>query len=408
MGRNSKDISLIKDKAERYFLKGRLQDALEAYRQIKELSRKDPRVLLRLGDLYRKTGQSSEAVAEYKEAAGVFIRQGFIIKAIAVCKMIVAIDPSQEEVQKRLAELYAKRSGGEEKREEAQQPARESEKKVAGERSFPRTPLFSDLQKNELFDLMKRCKYRTVPEGTLIIKEGDAGDSLYVISSGEVDVIGTAGDGKEILLARLGEGDFFGEFGCFTNSKRRSSVRARVPTELLEIEKRDMSSIAKRYPRVSTFVFNFYKERVVDRLMALSPIFSPLSSEDRVKMVRRLTLKKVKSSTDIIKEGAKGDTMFLIKSGKVEVWMKDDGRGRMLLATMEEGDFFGEIALTTTKPRLATVTALTDVEFVMFSRAVIRDIFHAYPQVKDILQKVIKQRVVAVVKAHELQSAALV
>ena len=101
-------ISRIKDKAEKYFLKGKFRDALSTYTQLKDYGKDDPRILLRIGDISRKAGDIPGAVESYKEAADIFVKSGFLIKAVAVCKLILTVDPSLTDIEKRLAELYAR------------------------------------------------------------------------------------------------------------------------------------------------------------------------------------------------------------------------------------------------------------------------------------------------------------
>src|SRR3989304_3035452 len=104
MAYDSKKITAVKDAAEVYFSNGNLNEALEAYESIRSYSSKDPRILLRIGDIRRKLGENDDAIEAYKLAVNTFITQGFITKAIGVCKIIMDIDPSQESVQKRSEE----------------------------------------------------------------------------------------------------------------------------------------------------------------------------------------------------------------------------------------------------------------------------------------------------------------
>ena len=104
---DAKAISLVKEKAEKYFVKGKFRDALGTYEQIRAEGKKDPRIFIRIGDIRRKLEDAAGAVEAYKEALEAFAKQGFIIKAIGVCKMIIQMDPSEEAVQKRLVELYS-------------------------------------------------------------------------------------------------------------------------------------------------------------------------------------------------------------------------------------------------------------------------------------------------------------
>ena len=78
-------------------------------------------------------------------------------------------------------------------------------------------------------DPMKKVSY---PAGESIFEQGDASDLVYVIDSGEVDVIRVLADGSEEHLNRLGAGDYFGELGPFLGFLRSASVRAHSDVDL--------------------------------------------------------------------------------------------------------------------------------------------------------------------------------
>ncbi|MEK6600051.1 MAG: cyclic nucleotide-binding domain-containing protein [Deltaproteobacteria bacterium] len=435
MAIDERSVSAVKDKAEGYFSKGKLKEAVETYETIRSYSGKDPKIVLRLGDIYRKLGKNSEAVDVYKLAINVFITQGFVTKAIGVCKIIMDIDPSQTGVQKKIAELYTQKGivgegqaetskpqpppvpliegdkGGGWGRPAAGQPSStESPAKAAEEQpvKFPRTPLFSDLTRDELFAVIGKVKHQIISPGVFVFQEGDRGDSIYIVVSGELDIIVRDKKGNNVVLATLKEGDFFGEFGFFSNARREASVRATTPASILEIVKSDIDDIIARHKRVAEVLFNFYKERVVDRLMAISPIFEPLTPVDRKAILARLSSEKFEQGANVVNQGEIGDTMYLIKEGNIKVWVDDPQKGKIVMAVLEEGDFFGEIALATSKPRVANCTAVTNVELVLFSRPMIKDILAKYPDIRKALEDVIKARVADVIKAKGLQSAALI
>ena len=420
MAIDERSVSAVKDKAEGYFSKGKLKEAVETYETIRSYSGKDPKIALRLGDIYRKLGKNSEAVDGYKQAINVFITQGFVTKAIGVCKIIMDIDPSHAAVQKKIAELYTQKGiVGEGQAETSKPPidsaagqpsSAESPAKAAEEQpvKFPRTPLFSDLTRDELFTVIGKVKHQIISPGVFVFQEGDRGDSIYIVVSGELDIIARDKKGNNVVLATLKEGDFFGEFGFFSNARREASVRATTPASILEIVKSDIDDIIARHKRVAQVLFNFYKERVVDRLMALSPIFEPLTPADRKAILARLSSEKFEQDANVVNQGEIGDTMYLIKEGKVKVWVDDPQKGKIVMAVLEEGDFFGEIALATSRPRVANCTAVTNTELVLFSRPMIKDILVKYPDIKKLLEGVIKERVSDVIKAKGLQSAALI
>ncbi len=78
---------------------------------------------------------------------------------------------------------------------------------------------------------------RVYDDGKVIIRQGEAGDCMYEIQSGEVEVIQEK-SGKEICLAVLGKGDFFGEMAIFEHDVRSATVRALGEVRALTIDKR--------------------------------------------------------------------------------------------------------------------------------------------------------------------------
>lgn len=430
--------SIVKDKAEALFDKGRFAEAFEAYEKIKPYGDKDPRIYLRMGDIARKVNDNAGAVLCYKDAVRSFTKLGFVIKAIAVCKIIIAIDPGQQGIHDKLAELYAKQGGTapsaprtqtpappvavpEARTEEAprQEPSGSSKAwgkaedddndiEVIQPMKLPRVPLFSDFNEEEFLAVIRKVRSHDFAPGDYVFHEGDGGDSIFIIAEGAVKVIGRAKDAGEVALATLAEGAIFGEFGFFSNAKRTTDIKAVDSSTILELTKADLDELITRHKRIEEVLFKFYKERVVDRLMGLSDIFRPIAKPDRAEILSRLQLTRFLKGSVIVREGEKGDTMYLIKTGAVSVWTTDKGGKAHNLTELREGDFFGEIALATSRPRVACVTAIENTELVAFSRPLIKDILLKYPAVKEVLERVIKERVMESARAKERLAAALV
>lgn len=79
---------------------------------------------------------------------------------------------------------------------------------------------------------------RAFQDGEVIIRQGDEGASMYVIQEGRVEVVKEDGDG-EIVLAVLGDGEFFGEMAIFEREVRMATVRAKGPVRVLTIDKKN-------------------------------------------------------------------------------------------------------------------------------------------------------------------------
>jgi hypothetical protein len=105
------DLRALKDKAAELVGKGKLEKAAETYRAIVKSDRRDIASRHKLGELLRKLGDGDDAVAEYRQVAAAYAHEGLLIKAVAVCKVILEIDPGHQDTQRMLADLYARRQG---------------------------------------------------------------------------------------------------------------------------------------------------------------------------------------------------------------------------------------------------------------------------------------------------------
>ena len=92
--------------AQKYLAKGQLDRAITEYERLVQADPKDARMLLKLGDLYTRQGATKDASATYRKVAEQYAEQGFFLKAVAVCKQILKLDPTQLDVWERLAEMY--------------------------------------------------------------------------------------------------------------------------------------------------------------------------------------------------------------------------------------------------------------------------------------------------------------
>jgi cAMP-dependent protein kinase regulator len=371
--------------------------------EMKELQKKavqDPKNIhlqVRIGDLLEKMGKRGEALEAYRKASDRYAKEGFLIQAIAVNKVILRLDPSRVKIHDQLAELYARR--GMVVEEMMQRKGMVMGEAAVGREGQPPIPLFSDLKKEELSRVMERIQTRHLGKDAIICREGDPGDSIYIISHGRVSIFRHASGGEKVRLAELKEGDFFGEFGFFADAKRHATVEALAETELLEIMKEDLEKIIQEFPSVSKVLFKFYKERVLENLLAFSALFQPFSVEERKKVVDKFTMEKFPSGALVLEEGAAGDCLYIIKKGEVEAFTESP-RGEILtLARLKEGDFFGEISLLTGRPRTASVKALRPVELARLNKKDFDQIAAHLPPVTKTLEESLHLRLANKLKA---------
>jgi CRP/FNR family cyclic AMP-dependent transcriptional regulator len=112
--------------------------------------------------------------------------------------------------------------------------------------TVPLTPKIENLD-----DFLGYCHRRRYPAKSTIIYAGDSSDSLYYIIKGSVTVAIEDDDGKEMIVAYLNDGDFFGEMGLYDEEDSRSAwVRAKTSCEVAEISYAKFAEITTRFPQI--------------------------------------------------------------------------------------------------------------------------------------------------------------
>ena len=98
-------------------------------------------------------------------------------------------------------------------------------------------------------------------DGELIIRQGEVGDCMYVVQSGEVEVFKTQGD-KELHLGTMGEGDFFGEMALLDRDVRSASIRSIGETRILKVDKRTFLSQVHADPALALRIVQKMSQRI--------------------------------------------------------------------------------------------------------------------------------------------------
>jgi len=394
MGDNRKKITALKDQASSHLARGNLEKAIKTYTEVLQLSPKEPHVIMKIGDCYIRLKDKKGALKYYNRAADIYEKEGFVVKAIAVIKLMLKYIPDSPELMYRLSTLYEDRINVQKpelKIREFDTEVIEDATVVEEEKPIARIALFSDFNQTEFMAVMEKLRHIDVGPEDVIINQEDSGKSIFVIASGEVGVYREDNEGNEIWVTNLHDGDFFGEFGFFSESKRNATVKSIKETTLLELTKEDVDVLINDHPNIREVLFRFYKERVLDILLAVSPLFSVLPPEKRRELAAKFSPSFLRQGEIIVTEGEVGDQMYIIQTGEVQMVTEREGE-KIVLARLKAGDIFGEVSLLTGKPRTATAVAMSDVRLASIGREDIRGIVKAYPEILEIIKKYVKMR----------------
>jgi len=112
-------------------------------------------------------------------------------------------------------------------------------------------PLFAGLSAEQLDALAAFLRPRAYRKGAVVFSEGDAGTSLYLIEKGEVKLTILSPDGKEVIVALLGPGGFFGELALLDGGSRSATAVARSDARLLALEREHLLQFLERHPQAA-------------------------------------------------------------------------------------------------------------------------------------------------------------
>lgn len=521
----AKDARQLRDEATAAVAAGKHKRALECYLELERLEPSDAQWPKRAGETYRRLGKQRDAVSAFERAAERYAQNGFLVQAIAVCKLILQLDPSHVDTQQRLAAINAAHgagptrigslsehhpslhenpavallrtrattepppeppepllerplapspvsdrqkppsrppvvsfvgqaeppvsvpaeraapiarpapiatpqhhsqpifvppgqaldsvalgavmAGAHQQRDDGSQPgivvipldpddsasveivfdeasARAEAQRVASEPAIeidltdpddpwiaqsddiplaaPRrvgaaarlalasTPLFSGLSERQLEALIGRIDLLTLAPGQVLFREGDQGDSLYVIAEGEVQV--TAVGPPRVAAQALGAGAFFGEVTLITDHPRMVTVTAQTLVEVLRIDRDAIAFLVARYPEIVSVLLRFVRDRLVERWMRTSPLCRPFSEREAREFVSRFRFLEIEAGSVLMEPGEMADGLYIVLAGHFVV-RRDDRDA----AELGPGELIGETVLMTGAPLQSTIVA---------------------------------------------------
>ena len=148
-------------------------------------------------------------------------------------------------------------------------------------------PFFEQLSDEYLYDISALCKLKTYTKGEIIFGEGDEGDSLYFVISGVVQIYQN-NHSRDIILAILREGDYFGEMALLQSEKFRSaSAMTMDNTTLCVLKKNYFDQLVKSKPDILMHIL----ETTLNRLRDANKLISDLTILDVRKRITRILIR---------------------------------------------------------------------------------------------------------------------
>ena len=399
-------VTQLRNHAKKALMDGKYDKALVMFEEWHAADPKDLRVYAKLAEMREKNGDIKGAIRDYTKIAEAYANDGFVVQAIAISKIILRIDPTKTEIQAHLKDLSEER--GDDWAIRTMAPQAGMANASAQMFSFERTPLLSMLSGEELEGFINSLTLKYFEENEPIYRRGDKGDTLFLLGMGAVRLETALPSGEKKVYAQMMEGDFFGEQAFMSRVNRVDSAIAESDASILMLDRETFDSWVKKYPNIQSVVESFYRQRVLARLLAITPLFEEVPEDVRNQLADKFHLCCFDAGDVVVHEGAAGDSVFLIRSGHVQVFMRDEKRDGqpIVLGEIHEGSFFGEVSLLTGRPRTASVLALCAVELMELNRADFDGIVERFPAVKKTVESFQKKRVKDTLRTlveHEVQ-----
>jgi CRP-like cAMP-binding protein len=127
------------------------------------------------------------------------------------------------------------------------------------------------------------------------------------------------------------------------------------------------------------------------RLVA-SPLFRELGEAELLAVVRGMRLHTYEAGDVAITEGESGESLFIVSSGSVKMFVRNPAGHNFEMGVLQEGDFFGELSSLSGRPRGSTVVAAGHTELLELAKKTVDHIARTHPRVRETLESVYIQR----------------
>ena len=161
-----------------------------------------------------------------------------------------------------------------------------------------KVPIFSDLSDSDLKKISEKMISRLYEKGKMILLEQSQGETFFIIISGVVKVTRLSDDGMEVILAILGESDFFGEMSLLDGEGRSANIVANEQSEVVTLSRSDFLDCLQKYPKIAIALL----EELAVRLRKSDQHIESLSLSDSDQRIG-ITLIRLAEELGTIKRG---------------------------------------------------------------------------------------------------------
>jgi CRP-like cAMP-binding protein len=451
----AKDSRQLREEAAVAVAAGKHKRAIECYLELERLESRDPQWPKRAGESYRKLGKQKEAIAAFERAAERYMQGGFMVQAIAVCKLILQIEPENSDATRRLASINESQGQGQTRigaladnhpslaantavaalRERSQTTPPPDVAHLVGDRPRPGTaadiaPIDLGLDLSPAAEPPPAVGRRRTGTGIPPMRPGapivdvSLGDVIDGVRDNNADgstpgvrlvplederpvpVAPPVGRRAPSLAAqaapaRVAAAPATYDLSGFADDPSNIQIDVEAlaadadDDEPMELDAADIEDPEElQLDDIEEIPLAAPKQVSSAARKALNdtPLLAGLSPDALEALIERIELVSVPKGEVLFREGDLGDALYIISEGLVAV--QTEGPPRVEIGRLAEGAFFGEVALVTDQPRSATVATLMPTELLRIDREILASLLADYPEVLKVVLRFVRDRLV--------------
>jgi CRP-like cAMP-binding protein len=386
----AKDGRALREEAAEATAAGKYKRALAAYLELERIEPRDAQWAKRAAETYKRLGNIKNAIEAYERSADRYAQNGFLVQAMAVCKLVLQIDPNHAETLGRLARMNEQVGAGPTRTQSYADnnpelhanpnvqmlrrapgstlpPSRMAEQPRKKPTTPPVVPIVSRT-KSRPIALPPGAALDTVNLATEVPDSQVSAPGVTVIPiDDDADIEITTGSSPQIEVEEPGDDVGYSDIDDAT-----------------ELDVDDLEEIPLPQPR-----------RIgarAQRALQMTPLFAGLPAEALEALVEHLTLVPMEPGAVLFHEGDPGDALYVIVEGEVSV--QAEGPPRVEMARLGPGAFLGEVALMTDQPRSATVAAVQTSELHRIDRHTLSRVLANHGDVLRAVLRFVRERLV--------------
>ncbi|MBS2022569.1 MAG: cyclic nucleotide-binding domain-containing protein [Deltaproteobacteria bacterium] len=282
------------------------------------------------------------------------------------------------------------------------------------------TMLFGGGEPAALRALAAQAEIVSMAPGAEVVREGETGDALYVVTAGFLRARRRKANGHDEVLGEIQKGGFFGEFSLLEARPRNATVETMSEAQLLKLPREALLAHFETHPENEARIRATLEKR---RVAAKVP-FRPSQEELRARLAKLLadfgaeTLSEkaldaigkelewvwLPAGELFLREGEPGEAVFWVLDGRLRVFTQGEAGSTLTLGEVGPGEAIGEMALLSGAPRSASASTVFDTQLVWLTRRAFDGLLADHPKTLAGFQQMMMKRLVQRARAEALSA----